>query len=99
VSPKREEWTPENTERVSDAMEKVYSSKGWRDMQNADKRAGEVLRPPAATDEEREDDSLTLSKTGSPKLDKAQPSLFPSFKTVGKRSVGKPPKATRRMHR
>jgi hypothetical protein len=56
------------------------------------------VKPPA-TEEEREDQPLTLSKTGSPKLNKAQPSLFPSFKTVGKRSFGKPPKATRRMHR
>lgn len=58
-----------------------------------------TARPPN-TEEEREDQPLTLSRTGSPKLDKgSQPSLFPKFKTLGKRTFGKPPKATRRMHR
>jgi hypothetical protein len=43
-------------------------------------------RPPA-TDEEREDQSLTLRPTGTPVLDRSQGSLFPGLKTLGGRAV------------
>ena len=55
-----------------------------------------TTRPPA-TDEEREQQPLTLRPTGTPVLDRSQKSLFPSFKTVGgRKQQGHQPRITRR---